>query len=412
MANYETWDRDELYGEVWSTPMKTLAAKYGISDVGLAKVCRKLMIPLPGRGYWAKKKAGQDVKQPSLPPLKEKIVLHKPTPAPPAPKLSDLGTPAELGIVEQLERASGEFELKRGSLSHPLIVQARAAFKDAKVGNHEILWTRETSLDIRVSKDSLDRALRIMAGLISIIENAGFSVSVEDRDRKQQTVAKIYGEGIRFGLVEKIDRIDVVAPPEGGMLERVLKYGGKPVAAVPSGKLSITVWTSWGSDRRRWSDGKSPLEEQLSRIVAGLIRFALTDRAKERERAAEERERKRRTEEWAQLEATVKAEKSKVRALEEAAANWIRAEKVRSFVSAARTAAVQNDQRTEPGSPFADWITWAERQADRLDPLKESPPSIIDRMPVSEPEAPVYSGYGYQKLERPFRFPKPIWRMK
>ena len=35
------WNRNELYQEVWSTPMWTLAKKYGISDVGLAKVCRK-----------------------------------------------------------------------------------------------------------------------------------------------------------------------------------------------------------------------------------------------------------------------------------------------------------------------------------------------------------------------------------
>jgi len=49
--NYELWDRDSLYEEVWATPMATLAKKYGISDVGLAKVCRKLSIPLPGRGH-------------------------------------------------------------------------------------------------------------------------------------------------------------------------------------------------------------------------------------------------------------------------------------------------------------------------------------------------------------------------
>lgn len=55
------WNRDELYKDVWETPMWTLATKYGISDVGLAKVCRKLMIPLPGRGYWAKKDAGHAV---------------------------------------------------------------------------------------------------------------------------------------------------------------------------------------------------------------------------------------------------------------------------------------------------------------------------------------------------------------
>lgn len=56
--SYEFWDRDSLYEEVWATPMAKLARKYGISDVGLAKVCRKLAIPVPGRGYWAKKEAG------------------------------------------------------------------------------------------------------------------------------------------------------------------------------------------------------------------------------------------------------------------------------------------------------------------------------------------------------------------
>jgi hypothetical protein len=74
------WNRDELYEEVWATPMKTLATKYGISDVGLAKVCRKLSIPLPGRGYWARKEAGQKVERLSLPALKERVVLQKPVP--------------------------------------------------------------------------------------------------------------------------------------------------------------------------------------------------------------------------------------------------------------------------------------------------------------------------------------------
>jgi len=64
--------RDELYKEVWSVPMWTLAKKYGISDVGLAKVCRKLTIPLLGRAYWARKRAGQKVSQDPLPDIKEK----------------------------------------------------------------------------------------------------------------------------------------------------------------------------------------------------------------------------------------------------------------------------------------------------------------------------------------------------
>jgi hypothetical protein len=274
-ADDPIWNRDELYQEVWSTPMKTLAQKYGISDVGLAKVCRKLAIPLPGRGHWARKESGQDVKQVLLPPLKEKIVLRKPTPRPEPPKLDDFATQPEMAQIEQLERTSGEVALKHGSLSHALIVQARSVLKAA----------RESCLDIRVSKDSLDRALRVMAGLISAVEDAGFTVTVEAgrQEKREQTVAKIHGQGIRFGLTEKVDRVEIAAPPKGGLLERVLTFGGKPVTLEPSSRLSVEVWTEWDSNRRKWKDGKSQrLEGQIPHIVAGFIRLALADRLRTR----------------------------------------------------------------------------------------------------------------------------------
>src|SRR5690242_8602568 len=168
-ADDRFWNRDELYEEVWTTPMQTLAKKYGVSDVGLAKTCRKLFIPLPGRGYWARKEAGQMVERVALPPLKQNIVLQKPTPRPEPPKLSDFAEPEEIAQVEQLEQTAGEALLKRGSLSHPLIAQARGAFKHAQVSESKILWTRERCLDIRVSKESLDRAFRIMAAIIAAI---------------------------------------------------------------------------------------------------------------------------------------------------------------------------------------------------------------------------------------------------
>jgi hypothetical protein len=51
--------RKELYKQVWNTPMRRLAAEYGLSDVGLAKICKKHDIPKPTRGYWAQVKAGR-----------------------------------------------------------------------------------------------------------------------------------------------------------------------------------------------------------------------------------------------------------------------------------------------------------------------------------------------------------------
>jgi hypothetical protein len=96
------------------------------------------------------------------------------------------------------------------------------------------------------------------------------------------------------------------------------------------------------------------------------MRLALSDRA--------EREKQRTAEERANVEKSIKTEQSKVNALRNAAARWLRSKQIRSFISAAREAAVNNGQPTEPGSPFGDWIAWAEQQADQLDPLKESPP--------------------------------------
>jgi len=64
------YDRDKIYQEIWSEPIQHVAKRYNLSDVGLAKVCRKLNIPRPGRGYWAIKAAGKVVpKQPPLPEL-------------------------------------------------------------------------------------------------------------------------------------------------------------------------------------------------------------------------------------------------------------------------------------------------------------------------------------------------------
>lgn len=54
----EIWNREELYAEVWEKPLTSFVAKYGVSAVAIGKTCRKLQVPLPGRGYWAKKAHG------------------------------------------------------------------------------------------------------------------------------------------------------------------------------------------------------------------------------------------------------------------------------------------------------------------------------------------------------------------
>jgi hypothetical protein len=69
------YSRERLYQEVWTHPMRTVAAGYAISDTALHKACCKLHVPIPEPGYWAKLAAGKQVQ--SRPPLPVVQVSNK-----------------------------------------------------------------------------------------------------------------------------------------------------------------------------------------------------------------------------------------------------------------------------------------------------------------------------------------------
>ena len=64
------YDRKTLYDQVWSQPVQVVAKSYGVSGVALGKTCRRLQIPVPPRGYWARIRTGQKVKRPPLPEVR------------------------------------------------------------------------------------------------------------------------------------------------------------------------------------------------------------------------------------------------------------------------------------------------------------------------------------------------------
>src|SRR5688572_6432102 len=64
-----TVTREELYGLVWSEPMTKVAIRFDVSSSFLARVCARLNVPRPARGYWAKLAVGKALKKPALPKL-------------------------------------------------------------------------------------------------------------------------------------------------------------------------------------------------------------------------------------------------------------------------------------------------------------------------------------------------------
>jgi hypothetical protein len=76
--------REQLYELVWSKPMQYLAKEYGVSDRAIAKLCARKQVPVPPRGYWAKKNSGQKVVQP---PLSAFVAKEIPKPEPREPEV-------------------------------------------------------------------------------------------------------------------------------------------------------------------------------------------------------------------------------------------------------------------------------------------------------------------------------------
>src|SRR5690242_10538102 len=71
---------------VWQKPLSRLAAEFGISGGGLASTCKRLDVPYPPPGYWAKKEAGKPVVTLDLGPTKdgmpETVEIHPDAPRP------------------------------------------------------------------------------------------------------------------------------------------------------------------------------------------------------------------------------------------------------------------------------------------------------------------------------------------
>src|ERR1700691_2333016 len=188
------WDRDELYGKVWQSPLQKLATEYGISDVGLAKVCRKLEIPLPGLGHWTKIAFGHSIPRPPLPALENVPVLLRQIRSPEIAVLPE-DTP-ELERIKRIALSSTPIVTK-AMLAHPFIEKTRQVLNNSPCKNRKkIQVSRDLErLDLRVTKNCLSRALRLMAALIHMFEQEGFKTAVEKKTTESTSVV-VYGEKV------------------------------------------------------------------------------------------------------------------------------------------------------------------------------------------------------------------------
>lgn len=365
-----TWNRQELYEKVWQFPLRKLALEYGISDVGLSKVCRKLEIPLPGLGHWTKIACGHTIARPPLPVMENIPVLIRQIREPETHLL-----PEDTPELERIERVAAATTppVTKAMLAHPLIEKTRLLLNEARSRNGEKLWaSREAEwLDLRVTKNCLARALRGMAVVIHMLEREGFKLVVEKK-QSESTNAIIYGEDIRFGIVEKSRQIKSTTTSGS--------YTYNQVTLEPTGILSLEVWNYCPERlRRAWRDSeRAKLEEYLPASIAGMMKIALAARARRDAEEKKEQARQKRIDEVRAVLEQIEKEEKKIKALERGAIAWHCAERIREYIAAVRRDAVRKTD-PEDQAKVLEWVEWAERQADRIDPLKPSPHSLVDQ---------------------------------
>ncbi len=374
--------RDELYNLVWLEPVQQVAKRFNISDVGLAKICKKMNVPRPERGYWRRKECGFAVRQIPLPPLKnpyrEKIYLSKskPTSVDGAEEVEQLH---ENILFEKLpeNRITVSTILRN---PHPYVEKTMHQLKSRKPDEKGIIKVFvEEHLDVQVSQKSIHRAMCIMDALLKAFEKRGYGVQLKQHDRTWATSVTVLGEKLEFGLIEHYRQIK--RPPEPATKKRdpYFLYSYNQYDYYPSGMLELTIKSYVYGCRKSWSDGvKQRLENLLNSFMIGLIKGALKIEEERKRRELEEQKRQelmRIRQERARL---IEEEKSRVRALEMEAANWVKSQQIRSYIEAVRNIIIQNQGEIMPGSETEKWLTWANQQADRIDPLTKSPPSILD----------------------------------
>lgn len=229
--------RQKLFDLVWSEPVTKVSKVLGLSDRRLGKLCTRYDIPVPPRGYWARRAAGYKPTTPALPVVKrepdERIELR----SKPASK-AGAAVPMEVEVDAPLETRI-EITEPRHSLVRLTGTALRAGTKD----QYGRFWGGPGVLDVRVSKASIARALAILDALLRAAEGRGHTVSVKDR----KSMLTVDGEAIEFGLDERsaqserpLSEKERLELARGGYVYGRYSY-------VPSGELSFHLKQATGA---------------------------------------------------------------------------------------------------------------------------------------------------------------------
>jgi len=374
-----TISRDQLYDRVWQTPMIRLAAEFGLSDNGLRKICKRLAVPCPPAGWWAKKTAGKAAAVTPLPeprpgtPLQARI-------APVPDDIDDLRD-----AVRREARRIGMIEIpERLARAHPVIAGwiAEHRKRQDEARRHRREWSH-ASWTVPDLTPAERRRHRVLHALFQALEKQGATVAEDDR---RHLFAALCGETIEFSCHEKSRKIfrPLTEDEKRWRSDRMVQE------LQPTGRLEFQV-RAWIDQplRKVWLEtDRQPAEAMLPEIVATFLVLGplLAERTRQREEQQRrwEEEQRRRELERQRRQQDDKRWQRFVRLAE----GWKSSELARDFIARLR--------ELEPveagpvgGRTLEEWLEWAEGKAGERDPVARGGAVVFAEIARIEAWSPV-----------------------
>jgi hypothetical protein len=187
------YDRQTLYEEVWSEPVYKVAKRYGISKVAIAKTCKKMHIPMPGKGYWNKILAGQELEKAPLPEYEKCPRIQKYYPGFDIYAPQDMPVrlvPEAFALEEQLLQKEALPGMKVSfnpdiRLTNKYVLNTKRNLEESMkhINNHydfgRCTSGRNEAFSMQIGPDNIPRAMAILQTLCNALEKRGYPVGIE-----------------------------------------------------------------------------------------------------------------------------------------------------------------------------------------------------------------------------------------
>ncbi len=314
--------RSKLYEMVWQQPMTKVAAELGLSDVGLAKLCRRHSIPVPPRGHWAKVAAGKPSESIALSYREQDSEIALPDPSARSSDDSEAKAAApEVPPPELDARALAATRLPPTlDAPHPL-VKATAAYcqripkliaryertsitdkawgeieRPPQAHHGRYMLTSAGCLCLTASLARMDWVLRFHDSLFKSLTLAGAKIVLvpADKEHGERVAADLCGERVFISFREGYRRVEI-DPAELAKLRAKWSWSSA-WRHEPSGKFTLQwIGTETGSHVEFTGTDKQ-LEARLPEVVCQCLHLLQSQPAVRQARVEREESARRRAE--------------------------------------------------------------------------------------------------------------------